>query len=104
MKEINQKFSQFNEAETINYNKILIILFFIVLIFFIFYLNKKIENVSSSLDKKITNLEHSIKLTDYKYYLLNQQFKTIFSYIFNFKNESSIYKLLSPRSISGKKK
>ena len=74
------------------------------MIFFIFYLNKKIENVSSSLDNKITNLEHSIKLTDYKYYLLNQQFKTIFSYIFNFKNESSIYKLLSPRGISGKKK
>ena len=50
------------------------------------------------------NLKRTKKELNYQYLLLNLQFEAILSYLYNIKNNSSIYQLLKPKSILGKTK
>ena len=49
-------------------------------------------------------LKENIKILNNQNSILNQQIDTIFSYLYNINNESSIYQLLKPQDVFGKKK
>ena len=79
------------------YNYIIIILLLILLTIFVFYQKSKIKDLEKLINTKIENLEHSNLI-------LNQQLETIFYYLHNINNKSSIYQLLRPKDVYGKKK
>ena len=79
------------------YNYIILILLLILLTIFVFYQKSKIKNLEKLINTKIENLEHSNLI-------LNQQLETIFYYLHNINNKSSIYQLLRPKDVYGKKK
>jgi len=82
----------------INYNILIIIILLIVIIIInILYHRATIKNIKKLLKKNIKNLNNQNSI-------LNQQIDTIFSYLYNIKNESSIYQLLKPQDVFGKKK
>ena len=82
----------------INYN-ILIIIFLLIIIIVVIslYHRATIKNIKKLLKKNIKNLNNHNSI-------LNQQIDTIFSYLYNIKNESSIYQLLKPQDVFGKKR
>ena len=88
-------------------NKILVI--FIIIIFYIRgndikKYNKTIKQLEYSIDESKKNLNRAKKELNYKTLISNQQIEAILSYLYNKKNNSSIYQLLKPKTILGKKK
>ena len=80
-----------------SYNNIIIIILLISLIFFIIYQKLTIKYLEKNINKKIENL-------NYTNLILNQQIEAIFYYLHNINNKSSIYQLLRPKDVYGKKK
>ena len=65
---------------------------------------KKFETLQKSLDNKIKIMDKLIKSSENKALILNKQLEAFIYYLYNFKNDSSIYQLLKPKSVVGKKK
>ena len=92
------KFFRRTKKLSINYNLLIIIFLLIVLIIVnILYHIATIKNIKKLLKENIKSLNNQNSI-------LNQQIDTIFSYLYNIKNESSIYQLLKPQDVFGKKK
>jgi len=89
-------------------NEIRIIFFCVLIIIHIIFIikgNKKsLKNFENIFDKKIKILEKKIKIIKNKNSILSYTFAAFFSFLYNIKNESSIYNLLRPKDIIGKKK
>lgn len=80
-----------------SYNNIIITLLLILLTIFVYYQKLKIKNLEKLINTKIENLTHSN-------IILNQELETIFYFLYNINNKSSIYQLLRPKDVYGKKK
>ena len=93
----NKSFGQTKKL-LINYNLLIIIFLLIVIILVnILYHRATIKNIKKLLKENIKSLNNQNSI-------LNQQIDTIFLYLYNIKNESSIYQLLKPQDVFGKKK
>ena len=97
-----------NITDIFNYNKIIIIIFFIQLLINIMYLTKKntnsLKNFETVINYKMKRLDNKIGMIKNNILIINNIFKASFSFLNNIKNESSIYNLLRPKDIKGKKK
>ena len=58
---------------------------------------EKLENLEKS-------LENQIKKLDYKNDLINKQFEAFYIYLYSMNNKSSMYQIIKPKEILGKKK
>ena len=97
----NQKEESLVYKKIIN-NKLLIILILTTIV--IINVTKKIKHLENSIDEIMKNITENKEELNYKSLILKQQFEAILSYLYNIKNSSSIYQLLKPKTILGKKK
>ena len=73
------------------------ILLFILYAIIIIEHNKKTKEFENSMEKKFNSLAN-------KNFILNFQIESFFSYLNTIKNESSIYQIIKPKQVLGKKK
>ena len=98
-----KKNNNFLISETKNY-KITIISFLIIITIINSYVNNKFSKLKKTLDSIIKKQDDSLKKISEETSLLKRQIEAFFLYLHNFKNKSSIYQLLKPKGVFGKKK
>ena len=104
--------NDYTEEDLFSFNKININKIIIIVILFLLTINnlnikkciKKVEYLEHSINKYVKTIKNTKSNLMNNDIILNQQIEAILSYLLNYKKNSSIYQLLEPKAILGKKK